>query len=128
VNPISTGKTLDDEYMSKTQINTYRQLLHRQHNSCHEILCNEQDSIQFLNQADPLDDAAQKVENDLSTIRCSKVNGQASLIESSLRAIDEGSYGYCVTCGGEIGTKRLDANPTASECIECKTISEKMNR
>jgi DnaK suppressor protein len=33
-------------------------------------------------------------------------------------------YGYCSSCGAEIGLKRLEARPTASLCIDCKTIEE----
>ena len=36
-----------------------------------------------------------------------------------------GDYGYCKTCGAEIALVRLEARPTADECIDCKTIAEK---
>lgn len=46
-------------------------------------------------------------------------------IEQILHVIDLGDYGYCKTCGSEISLVRLDARPTADECIDCKTIAEK---
>ena len=45
-------------------------------------------------------------------------------IEQSIRAIDEDDYGYCDTCGIEIGLRRLEARPTATQCIDCKTLAE----
>jgi len=46
-------------------------------------------------------------------------------IDKTLHIIDMGDYGYCKTCGIEIALKRLEARPTADQCIDCKTISEK---
>lgn len=45
-------------------------------------------------------------------------------IEQSLQAIDNVDYGFCETCGIEIGLRRLEARPTATQCIDCKTLSE----
>lgn len=46
-------------------------------------------------------------------------------IEKTLHAIELGDYGYCKTCGTEISLVRLEARPTANECIDCKTIAER---
>ena len=45
-------------------------------------------------------------------------------IESSLEAIKDNNYGYCNSCGIEIGIRRLEARPTATRCIDCKTLEE----
>ncbi len=45
-------------------------------------------------------------------------------IEQSLEDIKSGDYGYCETCGIEIGLRRLEARPTATQCIDCKTLAE----
>ncbi len=45
-------------------------------------------------------------------------------IDSSLQLVDGGDYGYCDECGIEIGIRRLEARPTASMCIDCKTLAE----
>ena len=45
-------------------------------------------------------------------------------IEQSLQAIKDEDYGYCETCGIEIGLRRLEARPTATLCIDCKTLAE----
>ena len=48
-----------------------------------------------------------------------------SKIDKTLHIIEMGEYGYCKTCAIEIGLERLEARPTADQCIDCKTISEK---
>ncbi|CAC9433956.1 RNA polymerase-binding transcription factor DksA [uncultured Gammaproteobacteria bacterium] len=48
-----------------------------------------------------------------------------SKIEKTLHSIEMGDYGYCKTCGTEIALMRLEARPTADECIDCKTIAER---
>ena len=45
-------------------------------------------------------------------------------IEESLQAIQDEDYGFCETCGIEIGLRRLEARPTATLCIDCKTLAE----
>ena len=45
-------------------------------------------------------------------------------IEESLQKLDNGEYGYCEACSVEIGIRRLEARPTASLCIDCKTLDE----
>ena len=45
-------------------------------------------------------------------------------IDSSLEAINDNFYGYCNSCGIEIGIRRLEARPTATRCIDCKTLEE----
>ena len=45
-------------------------------------------------------------------------------IEESLQKIVDNEYGYCESCGVEIGLNRLEARPTANQCIDCKTLDE----
>jgi len=45
-------------------------------------------------------------------------------IDDTLRSLDNDDYGYCEGCGEEIGLKRLEARPTATQCIDCKTLDE----
>jgi DnaK suppressor protein len=45
-------------------------------------------------------------------------------IEESLEMVREKDYGYCEVCGVEIGLRRLEARPTATLCIDCKTLDE----
>ncbi len=45
-------------------------------------------------------------------------------IDESLTLIDTGDYGFCDNCGVEIGIRRLEARPTATLCVDCKTLDE----
>ncbi len=45
-------------------------------------------------------------------------------IDKSMVEIENDDYGFCETCGVEIGLRRLEARPTATQCIDCKTLSE----
>ena len=45
-------------------------------------------------------------------------------IEKSIDSIGSDDYGYCDNCGADIGIKRLEARPTATKCIDCKTFEE----
>ena len=45
-------------------------------------------------------------------------------IASSIELLKQDDYGYCESCGVNIGIKRLEARPTATHCIDCKTLDE----
>ncbi len=49
-------------------------------------------------------------------------------IDKALKKIEEGTYGICEMCGGEIDEKRLKARPEATLCIECKRAQERMEK
>ncbi len=49
-------------------------------------------------------------------------------IKEALQRIDDGEYGTCQACGGEISEKRLIARPVATHCIDCKTELEQLER
>jgi RNA polymerase-binding protein DksA len=51
--------------------------------------------------------------------------GELHEIAAALERMRDGEYGLCETCGGEIGTARLDAQPTARRCIRCQSVYEK---
>ena len=46
-------------------------------------------------------------------------------LDEALQRVADGSFGTCRTCGGEIGRARLEAVPTATQCIECKSKDDK---
>ena len=45
-------------------------------------------------------------------------------IAAALGRIDEGGYGYCLSCGDPIAEKRLAIDPAATQCVDCATRSE----
>ena len=45
-------------------------------------------------------------------------------IDETIALIEDEEYGWCDACGIEIGIRRLEARPTATLCIDCKTLAE----
>ncbi|HET9702189.1 MAG TPA: RNA polymerase-binding protein DksA [Burkholderiales bacterium] len=74
--------------------------------------------------ADPNDRASQESDMALELRSRDRERKLIKKIDETIGKIDSGSYGYCDSCGAEIGLKRLEARPTASLCIDCKTLDE----
>ena len=73
---------------------------------------------------DPADRATQEEEFSLELRTRDRERKLIKKINQSLDEIDNEEYGFCHTCGVEIGIRRLEARPTATLCIECKTLEE----
>jgi len=74
--------------------------------------------------ADPIDRASQEEEFAFELRTRDRERKLISKIAMSLDQIKQDDYGYCYACGIEIGVKRLEARPTATHCIDCKTLDE----
>jgi DnaK suppressor protein len=73
---------------------------------------------------DPADRATQEEEFSLELRTRDRERKLIKKIEKTMEMIDQEDYGYCESCGVEIGIKRLEARPTADLCIDCKTLDE----
>jgi DnaK suppressor protein len=73
---------------------------------------------------DPTDRATQEEEFRLELRARDRERKLIKKINSSLSEIQNGEYGYCESCGVDIGIRRLEARPTATLCIDCKTLDE----
>ena len=74
--------------------------------------------------ADPNDRASQESDMSLELRNRDRERKLIKKIDETITKIDAGEYGYCDSCGVEIGLKRLEARPTATLCIDCKTLDE----
>jgi DnaK suppressor protein len=74
--------------------------------------------------ADPNDRASQESDMALELRNRDRERKLIKKIDETIAKIDTGDYGYCDSCGVEIGLKRLEARPTATLCIDCKTLDE----
>ena len=45
-------------------------------------------------------------------------------IDKTIDLLELDDFGYCETCGIEIGLRRLEARPTATQCVDCKALDE----
>jgi DnaK suppressor protein len=73
---------------------------------------------------DPNDRASQETEFSLELRTRDRERKLIKKIDESLELLDNGEYGFCDACGVEIGIRRLEARPTATQCIDCKTLDE----
>lgn len=74
--------------------------------------------------ADPNDRATQEETFNLELRTRDRERKLIKKIEEALQQIKDKEYGYCEACGIEIGIRRLEARPTATLCIDCKTLAE----
>ncbi len=116
----------DEEYMNEKQQEHFRQILLVWKKELMEEVDRTVDHMQSdaSNFADPADRATQEEEFSLELRTRDRERKLIKKIDESLNAIDTGEYGYCEACGVEIGIKRLEARPTATLCIDCKTLQE----
>ncbi|PJD90781.1 MAG: RNA polymerase-binding protein DksA [Legionella sp.] len=73
---------------------------------------------------DPSDRASQEEEFNIELRTRDRERKLIKKIEDALERLLEDDFGYCEACGIEIGLRRLEARPTATLCIDCKTLSE----
>jgi len=78
--------------------------------------------------ADPNDRASQESDMAIELRNRDRERKLIKKIDETIARIDTEDYGYCESCGSEIGLKRLEARPTATLCIDCKTLDEMRER
>ncbi len=117
----------DEEYMNDRQkaylealLLAWRQSLMEEVDKTLSHMQNEAGS----NHPDPADRASQEEEFSVELRTRDRERKLIKKIEDALERLREADFGYCEACGIEIGMKRLEARPTATLCIDCKTLSE----
>ena len=73
---------------------------------------------------DPADRASQEEEFSLELRTRDRERKLIKKIDETIGLIEDEDYGWCDACGIEIGIRRLEARPTATMCIDCKTLAE----
>ena len=119
-----------EDYMSKPQLNHFRKILNNWKDELSQdinrTVHNMQDEVTMF--ADPNDRASQESDMTLELRNRDRERKLIKKIDETLRNIDAAEYGYCEGCSIEIGLKRLEARPTATLCIDCKTLDEMRER
>jgi DnaK suppressor protein len=80
------------------------------------------------NYPDPSDRASQEEEFSIELRTRDRERKLIRKIEKTIDLLEQDDYGYCESCGIEIGIRRLEARPTATQCIDCKTLDELKER
>jgi DnaK suppressor protein len=115
-----------EEYMNEKQLEHFKNLLLAWKTELMEevdrTVMHMQDEA--ANFPDPADRASQEEEFSLELRTRDRERKLIKKIDKTIEQIDAEDYGYCETCGVEIGIRRLEARPTATQCIDCKTLAE----
>ena len=115
-----------EEYMSEGQVVHFTKIL----DAWKQELMHEVDRTvghmkdEAANFPDPADRATQEEEFSLELRTRDRERKLIKKIDDTMGLMASGEYGYCETCGVEIGLKRLEARPTATQCIDCKSLDE----
>ena len=122
--PYEAGK--DEDYMSPEQEEHFRGLLLEWKRQLMEEVDRTVHHMQdeASNFPDPNERATQESEFSLELRTRDRERKLIKKIDEALGRIDDHDYGYCEACGVEIGVRRLEARPTATLCIDCKTLDE----
>lgn len=125
--PVTPYKTKKGEtYMNPKQLEHFRSILNNIKLGLGEdidrtVHSMQDDATVF---ADPNDRASQESDMTLELRNRDRESKLIKKINEMLAKINSGDYGYCEKCGVEIGLNRLEARPTATLCIDCKTLDE----
>lgn len=115
-----------EDYMNDAQKDHFRQILRHWKQELMEEVDRTVHHMQdeAANFPDPNDRATQESEFTMELRTRDRERKLIKKIDESLEKIDSGEYGYCEECGIEIGVRRLEARPTATLCIDCKSLDE----
>jgi DnaK suppressor protein len=115
-----------EEYMNAEQVEHFRHILETWRSQLREEVDRTVHHMQdeAANFPDPNDRATQEEEFTLELRTRDRERKLIKKIDESLVDLDKGDYGFCESCGTEIGIRRLEARPTATLCIDCKTLDE----
>jgi len=115
-----------EAYMNDAQLEHFRGIL----NNWRLELMEEVDRTvhhmqdEAANFPDPADRATQEEEFSIELRTRDRERKLIKKIDQTIDRLDADDYGYCDTCGIEIGLRRLEARPTATQCVDCKALDE----
>ena len=119
------------DYMNPVMLEFFRQKLIDWRE---ELLKGSSETIQNtlqevqLQKPDLTDRASEETDHALELRTRDRERKLISKINSAIRRIDEGEYGYCEETGDPIGVARLEARPVATLSLEAQERHEKMEK
>jgi DnaK suppressor protein len=122
--PYKTRKS--EAYMSDGQIEHFREILT---NWRRELMEEVDRTVHHMRDEaasfpDPADRATQEEEFSIELRTRDRERKLIKKIDQTIDRLNQGDFGYCDTCGVEIGLRRLEARPTAAQCVDCKSLDE----
>mgnify|MGYP002712944700 CR=1 FL=1 len=118
--------TEDEPFMNPQMTEYFRRKLLKWRS---ELLHESEETLQSLQEgglqeADIADRASLETDRSLELRTRDRERKLIKKIDETLQLIEDNEYGWCDSCGVEIGIRRLEARPTATLCIDCKTLAE----
>lgn len=116
----------DEPYMGTEQLKHFRIILTRWRTDLMEEVDRTVHHMQdeATNFPDQIDRATQEEEFTIELRTRDRERKLIRKIDQTIERVDQQDYGYCETCGMEIGLRRLEARPTATQCVDCKSLAE----
>ena len=105
--------------------NGFRAILEARESELSQHLRNREGLI-VMAVPDELDEACHAAEREFAIRNLDHMSGLLKDVEAALRRIEEGTYGICLHCEGDIGRKRLEAVPWAAFCIRCQEAADRL--
>ena len=120
----------DEPYMNERQQNYFRMLLIEWKRSIHSAADQTLQSLQDgpIREPDLNDRASSETDWGIELRTRDRQRKLISKIDSALRRIDQGEYGYCEVTGDPIGLRRLIARPVATMTVEAQTAHERKEK
>ena len=119
-------ETKGEEYMGKPMRQHFTKILQKWKQDLMQEVDRTVDHMkdEAANFPDPADRASQEEEFALELRARDRERKLIKKIDKTLQLIEDEEYGWCESCGVEIGIRRLEARPTADLCVDCKTLAE----
>ena len=119
-------ETKGEEYMSERMRKHFTTILQKWKQDLMQEVDRTVDHMkdEAANFPDPADRAIQEEEFSLELRARDRERKLIKKIDKTLQLIEDEEYGWCESCGVEIGIRRLEARPTADMCVDCKTLAE----
>ncbi|KRP71261.1 RNA polymerase-binding protein DksA [Pseudomonas paralactis] len=119
-------ETKGEEYMSESMRKHFSNILKKWKQDLMQEVDRTVDHMkdEAANFPDPADRASQEEEFALELRARDRERKLIKKIDKTLQLIEDEEYGWCESCGVEIGIRRLEARPTADLCVDCKTLAE----
>jgi DnaK suppressor protein len=122
-------KASEDDYMNEQQLEFFRHLLMTLRDETVSHIREAKSSLaNNEREADVLDQAIAEEDNRLRLRIADRESKLLPKIDSALKRIANGTYGYCIETGEPIGVERLLLRPTATLCAEEKARQEQMEK
>lgn len=116
----------NEKYMSEEQLAHFKAILLKWRRELMEEVDRTVHHMrdEAANFPDPADRATQEEEFSIELRTRDRERKLIKKIDQTIDRLDQHDFGYCDTCGVEIGLRRLEARPTATQCVDCKALDE----